>query len=135
MWSRKENNVIAHDLSPETVRRMARSDLATATEEPPSPIGQFDFHDCICGIGAFVGRPPWERHTAGDELLHVLTGECVLTILEGDDEHTRTLQGGNLVVVPRGRWHANDAPDGVTMLYITPRDGNQHSWDDPRRLA
>lgn len=59
----------------------------------------------------------------------------VLTILEGDDEHLRTLQGGDLVVVPQGRWHANDAADGVTMLYITPQDGNQHSWDDPRSTA
>jgi hypothetical protein len=37
--------VIVHDLSPDAVRKMAPVDLATATDEPPSPIGYFDFHD------------------------------------------------------------------------------------------
>jgi hypothetical protein len=76
--------VIVHDLSPEAVSDMIRVDLANATEEPPSPIGYFDFHGCLCGIGSFVG--------------------C---------------------------WHSNDAPTGVTMLFMTPRDGNSPSWDDP----
>ena len=86
--------MINHDLSPEAVNAMARVDLANATEEPASPIGQFDFHDCVCGIGAFVGRPPWEQHTAGDELLHVLSGESELTILEGANDVTRVVRAG-----------------------------------------
>ena len=124
--------MISHDLSSNAVREMARVDLATATEEPPSPIGQFPFHDCVCGIGAFIGRPPWEQHTSGDELLHILSGEAQLTILEGEDEVTRELRAGDLVVVPQGCWHSNNAPNGVTMLYVTPSDGNRHSRDDPR---
>jgi len=124
--------MINHDLSREAVGRMARVDLANVTEEPASPIGEFDFHDCVCGIGAFVGRPPWEQHTAGDELLHVLSGESELTILDGANDVSRVVRAGELVVVPRGSWHSNDAPNGVTMLYLTPRDGNRHSWDDPR---
>lgn len=123
--------MIVHDLSPEAVSDMIRVDLATATEEPPSPIGYFDFHGCMCGIGSFVGRPPWELHSAGDELLHILTGECHLTVREDGGEIHRTLRTGDLVVVPRGCWHSNDAPTGVTMLFMTPRDGNSHSWDDP----
>jgi len=130
--SRQEDDVIVHDLSPEAVRQMGRIDLATVTEEPPSPIGQFDFHDCICGSGNFVGRPPWELHTAGDELLHILDGECELTVLEKDGEVARKLRAGDLIIVPQGCWHSNDAPEGVTMLYLTPRQGNRHSWDDPR---
>ena len=125
--------MIVHDLSPEAVDEMQRVDLATVTEEPPSPIGFFDFHDCICGVGSFVGRPPWERHTAGDELLHILSGECELTIRGEDRDATRKLRAGDLVIVPKDRWHSNDAPDGVTMFFMTPRDGNRHSWDDPAR--
>lgn len=123
--------MIVHDLSPDAVRTMIRVDLREATEEPPSPIGTFDFHGCTCGIGSFTGTPPWELHEAGDELLHVLAGECQLTLRENSGEVTRTLQTGDLVVVPQGCWHRNDAPAGVTMLFMTPRDGNQHSWDDP----
>ena len=43
----------------------------------------------------------------------------------------RNLRAGDLVVVPKGCWHRNDAPDGVTMLVVTPREGNQHRWEDP----
>ena len=123
--------MIVHDLSPDAVSKMIPVDLASATKEPSSPIGSFDFHGCVCGVGSFVGRPPWELHPAGDELLHILAGECQLTLREERGEITRTLRTGDLVIVPRGCWHSNDAPDGVTMLFLTPRDGNRHSWQDP----
>jgi mannose-6-phosphate isomerase-like protein (cupin superfamily) len=123
--------VIVYDLSPDAVRQMDRVDLAAVDEEPASPIGEFDFHDCIGGIGTFVGRPPWELHTAGDELLHILDGECRLIVRRDGVDDLRTLRAGDLVIVPKGCWHNNDAPDGVTMLFITPREGNRHSIDDP----
>jgi mannose-6-phosphate isomerase-like protein (cupin superfamily) len=123
--------VIVHDLRPDAVSRMTPVDLASATDEPPSPIGNFDFHGCVCGVGSLVGRPPWELHPAGDELLHILAGESQLTVREERGEITRTLRTGDLVIVPRGCWHSNDAPSGVTMLFMTPRDGNRHSWQDP----
>jgi mannose-6-phosphate isomerase-like protein (cupin superfamily) len=123
--------VIVHDLSPDAVSKMIPVDLASATEEPPSPIGNFEFHGCVCGVGSFVGRPPWELHPAGDELLHILAGECQLTVREERGEITRTLRTGDLVIVPRGCWHSNDAQRGVTMLFMTPREGNRHSWQDP----
>jgi mannose-6-phosphate isomerase-like protein (cupin superfamily) len=124
-------SVILRDLSPDAVERMLRADLALATEEPPSAIDKFDFHDCGCGVGAIVGRPPWERHNGGDELLLVLSGWSRLTVLLPRGPCYETLQPGALAVVPRGTWHNNDAPDGVTMLYLTPLEGNEHSWEDP----
>jgi mannose-6-phosphate isomerase-like protein (cupin superfamily) len=127
--------MIVHDLGAESVARMTPVDLATAKGEPPSPIGYFDFHDCICGIGSFSGRPPWELHTANDELLHILAGESELTVLEPDGPVTRRLVAGDLVVVPKGCWHSNDAPNGVTMLFMTPKEGNRHSFRDPRQDA
>jgi quercetin dioxygenase-like cupin family protein len=66
-----------------------------------------------------------------DELLHVLDGECELTIRDASGEETRTLRTGDLVIVPRNCWHNNDAPKGVTMLFMTPTEGSKHSWDDP----
>jgi len=102
--------VIVHDLSPEAVSEMIRVDLANATEELPSPIGYFEFHGCLCGIGSFVESPPWELHSAGDELLHILSAECHLTVREGEGEIHRTLRTGGVAIVPRGCWHRNDAP-------------------------
>jgi mannose-6-phosphate isomerase-like protein (cupin superfamily) len=123
-----------YDLSSEAVEKMTRTDLANVTEEPSSPIGDFPFNDSTCGIGAFIGQPPWECHTTGDELLHILAGESTLTTFDDNGARTtETLGPGSVVVVPRGTWHRNSAPTGVTMLYITPTLGNLHSFaDDPR---
>jgi mannose-6-phosphate isomerase-like protein (cupin superfamily) len=122
---------IVHDLSPDAVRRMVRAELAQLDRPPESPIGEFAFGECTGGIGAFVGRPPWERHNGGDELLLVLSGSTRLTVLEDSGPRSQTIEAGGLVVVPQGRWHNNDAPDGVTMLHVTPTEGNEHSWEDP----
>jgi mannose-6-phosphate isomerase-like protein (cupin superfamily) len=118
------------DLGDAAVSAMVRTDLARATEEPPSAIGNFEFHGCTCGVASFVGRPPWEYHAA-DELLHVLAGRTELTIRSPSGEETRTLRAGDLTIVPRQCWHNNDAPTGVTMLFMTPSEGSRHSWDDP----
>jgi hypothetical protein len=75
--------MIVHDLSTDAVSKMIRSDLAGATEEPPSQIEPFDFHGCICGVASFIGRPPWEFHSSDDELLHVLSGSSQLTVRQG----------------------------------------------------
>jgi len=125
--------MIVHDLGAESVARMTPVDLTTAEGEPPSPIGYFDFHGCTCGVGSFSGRPPWELHIAGDELLHILAGESELTVLEPGGPVTRRLVAGDLVVVPQGCWHRNDAPNGVTMLFMTPTEANRHSFGDPRQ--
>jgi mannose-6-phosphate isomerase-like protein (cupin superfamily) len=124
--------LVVHDLSPDAVARMVRLNLAELTEEPPSPIDTFEFHGCTCGVASFVGRPPWELHTTGDELLHVLAGASRLVVRTADGESTRLLRAGDLAIVPRGCWHRNDAEDGVTMLFMTPHSGNSHSWDDPK---
>jgi quercetin dioxygenase-like cupin family protein len=68
-------------------------------------------------------------------MLHILDGETELTILEPTGATTRRLRAGDLVVVPRGCWHNNDAPTGVTMLWMTPSEGSRHSWNDPRESS
>lgn len=110
---------------------MVRVNLADVDEEPESPIGNFSFHGCTGGVAAYTGRPPWEFHGDGDELLLVLTGQSELTVVEDGHRTVRTLGPGQLAVVPQGCWHSNDAPEGVTMLWITPNEGNKHSLDEP----
>jgi mannose-6-phosphate isomerase-like protein (cupin superfamily) len=124
--------VIVHDLDPESVARMVQVDLATVDKEPDSEIAAFEFHGCIGGVSAFRGRPPWEFHGAGDELLLILAGQSQLTVIEeGAASVQTTLSAGQLAIVPQGRWHSNDAPDGVTMLWLTPSAGNKQSWERP----
>jgi mannose-6-phosphate isomerase-like protein (cupin superfamily) len=125
--------VNVYDLSADAVARMTRVDLATVDREPDSLVGPFDFHGCRCGVASFVGQPPWELHNGGDELLHVLAGESELTVLTDGVAETRRLKAGDVAIVPQGCWHRNHAVSGVTMLYMTPREGGRHSWDDPRQ--
>jgi mannose-6-phosphate isomerase-like protein (cupin superfamily) len=120
-----------YDLDPASVAQMTQVDLASVEAEPESPIGNFTFHGCRAGVSAFRGRPPWEFHGEGDELLLVLAGHSELTVLEKGNREVRMLRPGQLAIVPRGHWHANDAAEGVTMLWLTPTEGNQHSWEEP----
>jgi mannose-6-phosphate isomerase-like protein (cupin superfamily) len=121
-----------YELSAAALGKMVRVDLATVDREPDSPIGHFDFHDCTCGVASFIGQPPWELHDAGDELLHVLSGTTELTLLVDGEEEVRWLREGDVVVVPQGCWHRNNAATGVTMLFMTPTEGGDHSWEHPR---
>jgi mannose-6-phosphate isomerase-like protein (cupin superfamily) len=123
--------VIVHNLDPESVAKMAQVDLATVTAEPESQIRSFKFHGCTGGVSAFRGRPPWELHRAGDELLLILAGQTSLTVLEEGKATERLLSVGQLTIVPQGHWHSNNAPTGVTILWLTPTDGNEFSWDEP----
>jgi mannose-6-phosphate isomerase-like protein (cupin superfamily) len=123
--------VIVHDLDPESVGKMLQVDLASLDAEPGSPIGNFSFNRCTGGVAAFRGRPPWEFHGGGDELLFIFKGESELTVLKQGGHIVRTLSPGQLAIVPKGHWHSNNAPGGVTMLWITPTEGNDHSWDEP----
>jgi mannose-6-phosphate isomerase-like protein (cupin superfamily) len=125
--------VNVYDLSPDAVARMIPVDLATVDREPDSLIAPFDFHGCSCGVASFVGQPPWELHNGGNELIHVLAGETELTVLTDGAAETRRLKAGDVAIVPQGRWHRNSAETGVTLLFMTPREGGEHSWEDPRQ--
>jgi mannose-6-phosphate isomerase-like protein (cupin superfamily) len=123
--------VMIYNLDAESVAQMIQLDLAGLDEEPESSIEDFSFHGCLGGVSAIKGRPPWEFHGQGDELLFILAGESELTVLENGTRSVRNLSQGQLAIIPRGHWHSNNAPSGVTMLWITPTEGNEHSWDEP----
>jgi mannose-6-phosphate isomerase-like protein (cupin superfamily) len=122
--------VTVYELDQAAIARMSPVDLSTVSEEPVSPIGHFDFHGCICGIASYSGQPPWELHNGGDELLHVLAGECDFTLVTEGARETRALRAGDVAIVPGGHWHRTRAAVSVTLLYMTPREGSQHTWDE-----
>ncbi len=82
--------------------------------------------------GGFAGDTAWERHPKGDELVQVLSGAATLTILAEDGPQVLQMKAGMIAVVPRGRWHRFQAPDGVTLLTATPQPTDHSTAEDPR---
>jgi mannose-6-phosphate isomerase-like protein (cupin superfamily) len=91
-----------------------------------------DYRDGGIFAGSFDGHSEWERHRNGDELVHVLGGETTMTILTDDGPVELTLTAGMLTVVPQGLWHRFHAPDGVTLMTVTPQPTDHSTADDPR---
>lgn len=90
------------------------------------------FRDGSIFAGRFSGNTAWERHGKGDELVHVLEGAATLTIMTEDGPQSVPLSQGMLIVVPEGRWHRFEAPDGVTVLSATPQPTEHTTAADPR---
>lgn len=91
------------------------------------------FNECLLGLVRFAGRTPWERHPAGDELLHVLAGRVEVTVLGEGPAQRAVLTPGSVYVVPRGLWHRQHAAQEVALLFATPIADGEVSWaDDPR---
>ena len=82
--------------------------------------------------GSFEGESPWERHSMGDELVHILAGNTRLTILTDAGRQVLEMRAGMLTVVPQGHWHKFEAPDGVTVLTATPQPTDHSTAADPR---
>jgi len=90
------------------------------------------FNKCGLFVGRFSGQSPWERHSGGDELLHILDGEVDVTVLTDGGPVHRTVRGGSIFVCPQGLWHRQNAPRGVTALYATPTPSQISFAEDPR---
>jgi mannose-6-phosphate isomerase-like protein (cupin superfamily) len=82
--------------------------------------------------GTYSGDTSWERHTAGDELVHILKGSTKLTILTDDDTQTFNLTAGMLIAVPKGLWHRFSSKELVTVLAATPQPTEHSTSEDPR---
>ena len=92
-----------------------------------------DFDESMAGLIRFAGETPWERHP-NDELLFVLAGEVDVTLLHEEGPPTSTsLAEQSLLVVPRGLWHRQRSDSGVTLLFVSAKEGDDVSWaEDPR---
>ena len=100
-----------------------------------SQLGVGDFRDCGVYLGSFDGNAGWERHMKGDELVQVIAGATEFDIIIDDQKQTLELDVGMLLVVPQGRWHRFRSEKGVTVLAVTPRKDEQHTFvDDPRTM-
>lgn len=94
-----------------------------------APLGVVDRGEVY--VGSFSGRSPWERHPNGNELVHILTGRTELTIMTDDGPQVFEAVAGTVMIVPAGLWHRFDAPDGVTVMTITPPPTEHSPAEDP----
>jgi len=90
-----------------------------------------NFNKCMVGMASFSGLTPWERHQE-DELLQIMEGEVDVTILADNEVCKTTLKKDSIFIVPRGLWHNQSSPQGVTLIFITSQQGNETSGQDPR---
>ena len=90
------------------------------------------FRDGGIFVGSFEGESAWERHSKGDELVHILAGATRLTILTDDGPQVLEMTAGMLTVVPQDCWHRFNAPEGVTVLTATPQPTDHSTAEDPR---
>ncbi|WP_339631198.1 cupin domain-containing protein [uncultured Sneathiella sp.] len=123
-------NAVLSELTPLTGRTPYTTD-----EESANTFARLEeYNNGAVFTGSFDGTSEWERHRGGDELVHILKGETELTILSGNSEDVLVLKGGMLTVVPQGCWHRFHAPDGVTVLTVTPQPTDHSDEDDPRQF-
>lgn len=107
----------------------------TPPEEADAAFGVLSsYRDGGVFAGSFSGESPWERHPA-DEFVQIVSGRATLTILDEEERHVLELEAGRVLVVPEGLWHRFQAPDGVSVLTITPGTTEHSDADDPRTNA
>jgi len=97
-------------------------------------IGKLDH--CAIGVASYSEQSPlWERHTGGEELLHVLEGELDVTTLTDEGAvHTR-VPAGSIFVCPQGLWHWPRPEPNASLLFVTPGKGSETSRARNPRLS
>ncbi|MGH7046780.1 MAG: cupin domain-containing protein [Stellaceae bacterium] len=94
------------------------------------------YRDSAINLAKFSGEGPWERHPSGDEIVQIMDGATTLHVMFDDGPQSFRLEPGMVVVVPQGKWHRFEAPDGVSLMTTTPQPTEHLTFaiDDPRTL-
>jgi quercetin dioxygenase-like cupin family protein len=71
----------------------------------------------------------WERHGGGDEVLYLLAGRASFTAVGAAGTDEVLVEAGDVLVLERDEAHRGRALEDVTVLFLTPRDGNV-AWSD-----
>src|SRR6266850_6329760 len=111
--------------------RMVAHDLREALGGLPELTMRFlaALDGCTVGVSRFSGRSGWERHPAGDELLHFLEGDADIVTLTGSGPVRSPVRAGSIFVCPRGLWHQIVPRSPVSLFFAAPGEGMEHSAD------
>lgn len=109
--------------------RLVAHDLAAALRDLPELRMRFltSLDRCTIGVSRFSSASHWERHPAGDELLHLLEGEADVVTLTDDGPVRSVLRAGSIFVCPRGLWHQIVPRSPLSLLSATPGNDTEHS--------
>jgi mannose-6-phosphate isomerase-like protein (cupin superfamily) len=96
--------------------RISRGELGSFHNEFLVTIHEFD-----------ADWPFWEMHPAGDEVVAVLSGSCILQLEAARNAREIPLGGpGRFVIVPKGAWHRATVTAPCRLMFITAGEGTQH---------
>lgn len=86
------------------------------------------YRDGVISVGYYSGNSEWERHPSGDEIVMAIEGNTTLVLLAKGEQHSITLNPGELVVVPRGYWHRFETFARLKAMSVTPQP-TEHSLE------
>ncbi len=114
-----------------------RTPEATAADRQGSVAQLASYRDGLLLAIKASGKDHWERHLAGDELVHILDGSATLEIVCDDGPpKSFALRAGMIAVIPQGAWHRLLSSEGATQMAATPFPGEtlELDVDDPRTV-
>ena len=79
----------------------------------------------------FAGTSAWERHPQGDEIVQIVDGATTLHLITKEGRQALTLTAGMIAIVPQNVWHQFEAPDGVSVMTVTPQPTEHVRIDVP----
>ncbi len=115
-----------------------RNPHSTAADRKGSVAQLAHYRDGLLLAIKASGKDHWERHLAGDELVHILDGSATLEIVCDDGPpKSIVLRAGMVAVIPQGAWHRLLSAEGATQMAVTPFPGEtiESDVDDPREAA
>ncbi len=71
-------------------------------------------------VGKWQGESPWEKHSKGDEFLHVIKGQVEVVVITETGKKSSIVSEGSIFVVPKNHWHKQIAKNEVIVLGATP---------------
>ena len=116
---------------------MFRRSPRSSREETKGSVARLaDYRDGLLLAIKASGKDHWERHLAGDELIHVLDGTKTLEIAcDAGPPKSFELRAGTIVIIPQGAWHRSYS-EGTTTISAVPFPGENidDDVDDPRTI-
>lgn len=80
----------------------------------------------VAAFPATADWTSWEMHPHADEVVHVSSGQLVMTLDRDGNHESITVGGGETVIVPAGVWHTVDVEQPGAILTITHGHGTDH---------
>lgn len=126
------------DLTAEVAKlTMFRRTPRSTREETKGSVARLaDYRDGLLLAIKTSGKDHWERHLAGDELIHIFDGTKTLEIVcDAGPPRSFELRAGTIVVIPQGAWHRSYS-EGTTTISAVPFPGENivDDVDDPRTI-